>query len=201
MTRFLLTRHGNTPAVGHYLAGTAPGTHLDDIGRAQVQRLVERLHDVRLRAVISSPLERARETAEPIARDHQLDVEIVPAFIEYEIGAWTGRTFADIDSDEMWQRFNTTRSVTQPDGGELMLAVQHRAVAALLDLRRRYPDGNVVVVSHGDVIRSVLLFALGIAIDLFHRVEVMPARVSVVEMSEAPPRVLLMNGDNVSGIV
>ena len=82
-----------------------------------------------------------------------------------------------------------------------MLDVQRRAVGALLDLQRRHPHGIVAVVSHGDVIRAILLFVLGMPIDFYWRLDVQPARISVVELSEGVPRVLLVNGDNASGVV
>jgi len=82
-----------------------------------------------------------------------------------------------------------------------MLDVQHRSVSALLDLRTRHPEGIVAIVSHGDVIRAMLLFALGMPIDFYHRLEVLPARISIIEVSAEPPRVLQVNGDNASVIV
>jgi broad specificity phosphatase PhoE len=200
MTTFLLIRHGLTDAVNHYVAGVAPGTHLNDIGRTQVAQLVAHLHDIPLTAVVSSPLERTRETADPIGRDHDLAVQTDPAFLEYDAGAWTGAMFCDLDADASWQRFKAVRSVTRPERGELMLEVQQRSVRALLNLHTRYPDGIVAVVSHGDVIRAMLLFALGMPIDFYHRLEILPARISIVELSTGPPRVLQMNGDNSSVI-
>ena len=90
MTTFLLIRHGLTDAVDHRLAGIAPGTHLNEIGRTQAERLVEQLRNVPLTAIVSSPLERTRETADPLARDRGLPVETNAAFLEYDVGAWTG---------------------------------------------------------------------------------------------------------------
>jgi broad specificity phosphatase PhoE len=194
MTRFLLIRHGLTDAVDHYVAGVAPGTHLNETGRSQAAALAERLHDVAMTAVVSSPLERTRETAAPIARDHGLTVEVDASFIEYDAGAWTGRTFESLDDDQGWQRFNRVRSVTRAERGELMLTVQHRSVTALLALAERYRTGTVAVVSHGDTIRAMLLYVLGMPIDFYHRIEVSPAR-GIVEISrDDPPRVLQMNG-------
>jgi probable phosphomutase (TIGR03848 family) len=200
MTTFLLIRHGLTDAVDHRLAGIAPGIHLNAVGQAQVARLVERLHHVPLTAIVSSPLERTRETAEPIGRDHGLEVQTNAAFLEYDVGAWTGTPFVDLDADECWSRFNAFRSVTRPERGELMLDVQHRAVSALLDLKTRDPDGIVAVVSHGDVIRAMLLFALGMPLDLYRRLEILPAHISIVRLSAEAPRVLLVNGDNASAV-
>src|SRR4051812_35397627 len=102
----LLVRHGQTDAINRYIAGTADGTPLNGDGRLQAERLAAALRDVPLAAVVSSPLLRTRETAAPIARAHGLDVEIVPAFGEFEFGAWTGRPFSDLDPDPAWQRFN-----------------------------------------------------------------------------------------------
>jgi len=198
--RLLLIRHGDTDAVGHYIAGNVPGTHLNDAGHAQVAALVARLHDVPLTGVVSSPLERTRQTAEPIARDHGLDVEIEPALSEFDFGSWTGATFASLASDASWGRFNTVRSLTAATRGELMLDVQRRAVAAALDVRNRHATGTVALVSHGDVIRALLLFVLGMPIDFYWRIEVQPARISVVELSEDAPRVLQVNGDNATGV-
>jgi broad specificity phosphatase PhoE len=198
MTTFLLIRHGLTDAVDHHLAGIAPGTHLNEVGRAQVARLVEQLHDIPLTAVVSSPLERTRETAGPIGRDHGLEVQTIPAFLEYDVGAWTGTAFVDLDANDAWHRFNAVRSVTRPEAGELMLDVQHRSVTALLELRARYAGGTVAVVSHGDVIRAMLLFALGMPFDFYSRLVILPARISVIELSVEAPRVLQVNGDNAS---
>jgi probable phosphoglycerate mutase len=201
MTRVLLIRHGLTDAVGHHLAGIAPGTHLNDVGRLQVAQLVERLREVPLTAVASSPLERTRETAQPIANDHGLTVEIVPELLEYDVGDWTGATFSALQSNEMWLRFNRVRSLTRPERGESMIDVQHRAVSALLDLRRRHASGQVAVVSHGDVIRAMLLYVLGMPIDFYDRLEVSPARISLIELRDDLARVLLVNGDAVSGLL
>jgi probable phosphomutase (TIGR03848 family) len=197
-TTFLLIRHGLTDAVDHRLAGIAPGIHLNDIGRAQVTRLVEQLHGVPLTAIVSSPLERTQETADAIARDHGLRVETDAAFLEYDVGAWTGLPFTALDTNPAWHRFTVARSVTRPERGELMIEVQRRAVTALLDLDARCRPGIVAVVSHGDVIRAMLLFALGMPIDFYHRLEILPARISIVEFTDDLPRVLQVNGDTAS---
>jgi probable phosphoglycerate mutase len=196
-TRFLLVRHGLTDAIGRYLSGTAEGTALNATGKAQVERLVECLRPVRLAAVVSSPLERTRQTAEPIAASHGLPVRIEPAFVEYEVGSWTGRPFPELDRDPAWPRFNSTRSLVRPPGGELMAEVQLRAVNALLDLAVPHRGTTVAVVSHGDVIRAVLMYFLGMPLDFVHRIEISPARISVVSLEDHSPTVLQVNGDGV----
>jgi probable phosphoglycerate mutase len=201
LTRVLLIRHGNTDAVGDHLSGHAPHVHLNDSGRAQVAALVERLRPTKIEAVFSSPLERTKETADAIARNRNLDVVIDRRLIEYDVGAWTGRTFKSMDPLPEWQRFNVLRSVSRPPAGELMLGVQERAVEALLDVHRTHPDATVAVVSHGDVIRAALLFALGMPLDFYYRLEVRPASVSIIELGEEAPRVLLVNGDSACGVL
>jgi broad specificity phosphatase PhoE len=194
MTTVYLIRHGRTDAIGQHLA--AADVELNEAGRAQVRRIAERLHDVRLAAVLASPLPRTRQSAEPLARDHGLEVTLVPQLVECEFGSWSGQTFAALGGDEQWRRFNDARAITCPPGGELMLAVQHRAVAALLDARDRYPDRTIAMVSHGDVIRTALLYFLGMPIDFVQRLEVSPGGISVLELGQTWVRVVQVNGDS-----
>jgi broad specificity phosphatase PhoE len=197
VTRFLLIRHANHDAIGRYLAGQRAGLMLNESGRAQVEALVATLHEVPIDAVASSPLERTMQTAEPIARDHGLNVCAMPDLLEFDVGEWTGRTFAELDPTPEWRRFNAFRSATGAPAGETMLDVQHRAVRGLFELRRRHAAGTVAVVFHGDVIRAVLLYLLGMAVDMFQRIEISPARISVVELGDDHVRVLQVNGDSV----
>jgi len=201
LTRFLLIRHADHAAIGHYLAGRAPGLHLSELGRRQVDVLVAALRGIPLTAVVSSPLERTRETAEPISRDHALKLTIVDDVTEFEVGEWTGRKFTDLDRDPAWPRFNELRSVTRPPSGELMLEVQARSIAAILRLCEQYPGGTVAVVFHGDVIRAVLLYLLGMPVDFLHRLEISPARISIIEIDSGQVRVLQVNGDTATPAV
>ena len=196
MATFLLIRHGLTDDVGVRLSGRAPGLHLNREGRAQAAALADSLEGVRIAAVFSSPLERAIETARPIAERRGLSIEIAVGFSEFDFGEWTGRTHAELQTDPTWQRFNAVRSTTRPPGGESMLDVQCRAWAALVNLDERYPAAVVAIVSHGDVIRGVLLEAAGIPLDFVHRVEISPARISILQFSRGGPAVLQVNGDS-----
>ena len=200
VTTFLLVRHGLTDDVGRAVSGRASGIHLNVEGRTQAVRTAAQLEGVRVDAVISSPLERAKETAAPIAAVRGIDIQTLEAFHEFDFGEWTGRTLDQLSTDEQWQRFNSARSVTKPPSGELMLQVQQRAIAGLLDLATRFPAGNVVVVSHGDVIRAVLLYALGTPIDFVHRIEISPARISIVQLDSGGFRVLQVNGDTATAL-
>jgi broad specificity phosphatase PhoE len=195
-TTFLLIRHGLTDAVGRFLSGRAPGVHLNAEGQRQANVLASRLHGSGLAAVLSSPLERTLETARPIARDHGLEVEVDQRLTELDVGDWTGRRFDELADDPRWRRYNTLRSITPPPGGELMIDVQQRAVATLIDATRRHAHGTVALVSHADVLRALLLFALGMPIDALARLEVLPARISVLVVDDGGPRVLQVNGDS-----
>lgn len=194
MTTVYLIRHGHTDAIDRYIAGTAAGTPLDTGGEAEALALVEQFRAIPLRAVVSSPLTRTQQTAAGIAASHGLTVQLEPAFAEVEFGGWTGRRFRDLDDDDEWRRYNTVRSLTPTPGGELMLDVQARAMRALIGVAAAHPDGAVAVVSHGDVIRTLLMACLAIPIDFVHRLEIAPARISVVTLDGRMPVVRQVNG-------
>jgi probable phosphomutase (TIGR03848 family) len=193
MTTFFLIRHGMCEPVGHSLAGRAPGVSLNAIGHAQVDALVKRMAGIPLDAVYSSPLERARETAAPLAIAAGVEVELVEAVTEIDFGDWTGRTFAELAGDLLWVRFNSVRSMARVPHGELMLEVQARTITALEDMRRAHPDGACAVVSHGDVIRSAVAHFAGIPLDLFQRLEISPASVSVVRATHSEVSIRCVN--------
>jgi len=193
MTTFLLIRHGETDAVGRTMAGRMPGWHLNPQGREQVQKLADKLSTLPLKAVYTSPLERAVETAVPIARRHGLEPQSVTELNEMHVGEWEGLSFEELETREEWKRFNTYRSATRCPGGEMMLDVQTRMMAALKRLRRIHMDEAVAVVSHGDPLRSAVAYYLGIPLDFMLRFEISPASLSVVEASDWGVRVLCLN--------
>lgn len=144
-------------------------------------------------AVYSSPLERALETAEPIAHNAGVPVQASSAFGEIQFGEWTGRTLEELAPLPDWQRFNTYRSTTRIPGGELMLEVQARVLSELQGLQTKHPDQTIAVVSHGDAIRAAIAHYAGIHLDLMSRFEIGTASVSVVEVNEYGPRITLLN--------
>jgi probable phosphoglycerate mutase len=152
-----------------------PDVPLNQDGRAQAAALAGHFAGRGITAVIASPMQRARETAAPIAAALGLKLLVEPRFDELDVGAWTGATFQDLHTDREWQAFNRFRSFAPVPGGETMLAVQARAVAAIGALRETHPDGEVVVVSHSDVVKSLLAYFLGVPLDLFRRLEITPA--------------------------
>jgi probable phosphomutase (TIGR03848 family) len=193
VTTFLLIRHAMFDAVGKVLAGRRPGCHLNDAGRSQVVELCDLVTQWNVGRVYSSPLERAWETAGPLAERFGLMPVVAEELSELDFGTWTGRTFQELASDPQWALFNSYRSGTRVPGGELMLETQARIVGFMLRLRDEHPGETVALVSHGDVIRAALAFHLGMPLDLFGRIEISPASVSVVRLHDTGPEVLGLN--------
>jgi probable phosphoglycerate mutase len=193
VTILFLVRHAAHDLVDRALCGRMPGVRLGEHGRAQAERLAMRLSRESVVAVQSSPLERARETAEPIATRFGLGVEVADALSEIDVGEWSGRPFDELRDDARWALWNAARSVTRAPGGETMLEVQARAVAHLEALRSRFPDLGVVLVSHADVIKAALAYCLGLSLDSLQRFEIAPASLSIVEIGDWGAKVLSLN--------
>ncbi len=200
MTTFLLIRHGLTDAVGKMMTSHQPGVHLNATGRDQAATLPERLNNVPLAAIYASPLERARETAQPVADARGLPIRLEPRFIEVDFGGWTNRRFADLADDPHWQLYNAHRGVTRPPDGEGLIEVQARTVEALLELRDRHPHDVVAVFSHADTLRAILLYFMGMPIDFVQRLDLAPARISVLQLGAGAPHIVQVNGENVPPI-
>ena len=199
MTKFLLIRHATTNTVGKKLSGRIAGVHLNEQGINQAQHLAERLTNIPITAIYSSPLERAVETAGPIAKSHQLETIICKDFLEIDFGEWTDRSFDDLQHQKQFQLFNSFRSATRIPGGELMLEAQARIVSGLQQLCMQHPNETVAVVSHSDLIKAAVTYYAGIPLDLFQRIEISPASVSIIEVYEETARIMLIN--DVGGII
>jgi len=193
VTVFHLLRHGEHVLRGRVLAGRTPGVGLSARGRAEIAAVADRLAEEQIAALCSSPLQRARETAEILAERLDLPIEYREDVLELDFGEWTGLTFDAVRADERWQLWSTCRSIATVPGGESMRQVQERAVKALFELRQAHCDGTVVVVSHGDVIRAALLFALGMPLDLYARIDIDIASISTIEVFDTGFRVRRLN--------
>jgi probable phosphomutase (TIGR03848 family) len=191
--RLLLIRHALTSHVGHKLSGWSSGVHLSDEGRAQAARLTERLHEVQIDAIYSSPLDRAMETAQPIAKDHKLRVRQREEIGEVKYGDLEGKSLRTLAKGKLWARLQTWPSDIRFPGGESLRETQARAVAAIERLRAEHPKQNVAVVSHGDWIRLSVAHYLGVHIDLYRRINVDPASVSAILFFESMPVVQTVN--------
>jgi broad specificity phosphatase PhoE len=194
MTRILLIRHGSTDLLGRVLYGRLPGVHLNEEGRRQARVAGEALkarHTID--AVVSSPLERAAETARFIADPQALDVAMDENLNEVDCGSWIGKSFPELNELEDWRQFNQLRSLTRAPRGESLLEVQARAWKSLEDIQSRHQDGTVAAITHGDVIRSLLLLLLGMPLDHILRLEVAPASVSEIALGGGEPLVRSIN--------
>ncbi len=190
----LLIRHGMTVAVGNYLSGWTPGVHLNARGRGEVERVGRNLAGVRIHAIYSSPLDRARETAQAVAAPHRLDIQFRDRLGEVRTGDWTGRSIAELDAgDPLWHAWNANRGTARIPNGESYLELQDRMVSELMAIAAGHDSQIVAAVSHADPIRAALLQFLGIPGDLCLRLEIRPASVSVLHLGPGQPRVAALN--------
>ena len=193
MTTFYLLRHGEHAVQGRICAGRMPGVVLSDKGRAEAEGAARRLAGTGIAAIYASPLERTRQTGEIVGRHLSLPVNIRDDLAELDFGEWTGLTFDEVRKDARWPAWATHRSLSCIPGGETMRAVQRRVTEALIELREAHPDESIVVVSHGDVIRAALVFALGMPLDFYARIEVATASLSTMRIDGNGIRVVAIN--------
>lgn len=193
MTVFHLLRHGEHNVQGKICAGRMPGVVLSQRGRTEAEAAARQLAGVDIAAIYASPLERTRETAQIVGRRLSLPVTILDDLAELDFGEWTGKTFAEIRKDPRWPAWASHRSLSCIPGGETMREVQRRVVEAIMEMREQHPDEAVVVVSHGDVIRAALVFALGMPLDFYGRIEVATASLSTVRIDANGVRVIAVN--------
>jgi len=199
VTLVLLVRHGLTASTGSVLTGRMPGIGLDDRGQGQAAAVGARLAGVPLDAIISSPLQRCRETAAAIAaarNGHQVAITEDDRFAEVAYGDWTGKPIKRLAKEPLWRVVQAHPSGVRFPGpdGESLPGVQERAVAAIRDWNERFgPKAVYLVCSHGDVIKSIIADSLGLHLDMFQRIQVDPCSVSVIRYTPLRPFVLRMN--------
>jgi probable phosphoglycerate mutase len=193
-TLLLLVRHGETPTTGMVLPGRAPGLHLSDRGRAQAERVAERLTGLPVDAVYSSPLERTRETAEPTAAGFGVEVREESGLVECDFGEWTGAALSELAGLPEWQTVQHSPSAFRFPDGESFQEMQERIVGALEMLGTAHAGGVVVCFSHADPIKAAVANALGTPLDLFQRIVISPGSVSAISFSDGQePAVLMVN--------
>lgn len=193
-TIVLLVRHGTTPTTGVKLPGRAPGLHLSDEGRRQADAAAQRIAALRrVSAVYASPVDRARETATPIARARSLPLRIERYVAEIDVGEWTGASLARLRRRPEWEIVQRHPSGFRFPGGESFMEVQARMLEAITRLVERHRGGTIVVVSHADPIKTLLAHALGVPLDLFQRLVVAPASITVMVWRRDAPLVLTLN--------
>ena len=193
-TLVLLVRHGQTPTTGKLLPGRAPGLHLADAGRAQAQAAADRIAGLaKVDAIYASPLERARETAAPIAKALGQKVHIDRGLLECDFGDWTGAELKALTKLPEWTTVQRSPSTFRFPNGESFLEMQTRIVSTLDRLRAAHPGGVIVCVSHADPIKAAVAHAMGTHIDLFQRIVISTCSISAIAYSVGGPIVLTVN--------
>jgi probable phosphoglycerate mutase len=186
MATFLLIRHGDNDRIGKSLAGRLPGVHLNEKGQAQAQALADGLAAMKLTAVYASPLERAQETAEPLARSHGLPVQILPELMEIDFGEWEGQNLPQLKKSPLWKVVHGAPGSFRFPGGESFVEAQSRATAGLLALNEQYGEKDLIAcTSHSDIIRLTVAYFLKLPLEHFQRLRISPASVTVLHLNNS----------------
>jgi probable phosphomutase (TIGR03848 family) len=187
-------RHAVTPLTGRRLPGRTPGLHLSDEGRKQAEQAARRLARLpRVAAIYSSPLERARETAAPIAKLRGLTVNVERALSDLDVGTWTGMSLARLRRKREWTTVQRHPSGFAFPEGESFAEMQARMTTALAELVARHRGATIVAVSHADPIKAVAAQAVGAPLDVFQRIVIAPASITAIAYSDHGPLVLTLN--------
>ncbi|MFZ4155013.1 histidine phosphatase family protein [Streptomyces pseudogriseolus] len=194
MPTLLLVRHGRSTAnTEGLLAGWTPGVHLDDRGTAQAAGLPGRLAALPLAEVVTSPLDRCRETVAPLLQARPGLTDHTDERIgECHYGDWTGRKLAELKDEPLMEVVQAHPSAAAFPGGESMRAMQTRAAEAVREWNARVerdhgPDAVYLMCSHGDIIKSLVAEALGLHLDLFQRISVEPCSVTAIRYTRLRP--------------
>lgn len=194
----VLIRHGLTTHTNVKLTGWLPGVSLSAEGRAQAEGVVPRLEGLPIDAIYSSPLERTRETAAPLAKARKLRVKTKPDLGEVRYGDAQGKTLRSLAKGPLWAHMRAWPSDVRFPNGETLRETQFRAVSAIEALRETHADQTVAVFSHGDFIRLTLAHYMGIHIDLYRRLAIDPVSVSALHFGHAWVQVRRMNDTGTS---
>jgi len=194
MTTLLLIRHGETDWVGKRLAGRTPGIPLNENGRRQAEDLADALAHLPLTALYSSPLERARQSAEPLARRLNLPVRVHNGLQEIDFGQWQGLTGEEMRNQPLWPQVQRRPSQVRFPGGESFEEAQQRMVTVMDELLAAHPgDALVACFSHSDSIRILVAHVLAMPLDAFQRLTVDPISVTVIRQNEERTRLVTLN--------
>ena len=191
-TTVLLVRHGQTPTTGDVLPGRTKGLHLSDKGREQAELAATRVPDA-AKAVYASPLERAKETAAPIAKRLGLRVATDKGLLECDFGDWTGGKLKQLAKTPEWKTVQRYPSGFRFPNGESFREMQARIVDALKRLADKHAGETIVCVSHADPIKAAVADALGTHLDLFQRIVISPCSITTVCYGDGGPMVFGVN--------
>lgn len=194
-TVVFLVRHGQTPTTGKVMPGRAPGLHLAEVGRAQAQRVAERIAALSPAptAIYASPLERTQETAAPIARALGLRVRSHKGLLDCAVGSWEGKSLKRLARTPEWRTVVGWPTGFRFPGGESFAEMSVRAQNTVLALAEEHPGERLVCVSHADPIKVILAAAAGVPLDMFQRIVISPCSVSAIVIGPGAPFVLCVN--------
>lgn len=194
MPFILLIRHGENDVMLKRLAGRTPGVHLNEKGQKQAAELARQLKGARLQAIYSSPLERALETAAPLAAFCNLPIQVHPGLIEMDYGAWQGRSFRQLARTNLWKTLHEKPSIVQFPGGEKLAAAMQRALDTVNEIAAAHEERAIIACfSHADVIRLVVAGLLNMSLDDYHRLTIHPASLTGVILGRGMPRLVMVN--------
>lgn len=193
MTTLFLVRHAVTPDTGHRLTGWTEGVGLSDEGKKQAEIAATGLAHLDFEAIYSSPIDRTMETARAIAKPHGMRVRSMKGLGEIQYGGWTNKSLKSLMRTKLWDTVQRFPSAARFPDGESVREVQTRSVTEIEKIAAAHPKGKVCCVSHGDVIKLIAAHYLGVHIDLYQRIVIGPASVSVISLSTFGPRILALN--------
>jgi probable phosphoglycerate mutase len=194
IVRVLLIRHASNDFIRTgKLACRTPEVHLNERGRAEAEALAERLAGAPIKAIYSSPLERACETAEFVAARHHLPIQMVPGVMETDCGEWQGQAIEELAKTDLWRQIKIYPSSFRFPGGESFAEIQARMVNAIDALRAGHPGELIAVFSHADPIKTAIAFYAGIPLDLFQRIAISPASISEIAFGQYSPHIQRIN--------
>jgi probable phosphomutase (TIGR03848 family) len=195
MPIFLLIRHAETDYnKKSRIASRLPGVHLNLKGKQQAQQLADKLANAPIKAIHSSPLERAIETAEPLARALNLEIVPNPGLLESDCGEWQGKSVKKLQRQKIWQSIQQHPSLFHFPGGEWIGECQHRMVQVLETLRHAYsPQDLVACFSHADPIKQLIAYYLGLPLDNYQRLSIDLVSITALQITEAGARLFVLN--------
>lgn len=195
MPTLFLIRHGeNDYLKKNILPGRIPGVHLNDEGRKQAGALAAALKDLPIAAIYSSPLERAVETASPLAQAKGLEIQVEPGLSDTDVGEWEGRSWKALERSKAWKVIQQTPSQFRFPGGESFAENQERAVAALDRIVASHREKEMIAVFfHSDPIKLALAHYIGLPLDRFQSLKVDTGSVSVLMLGRSNARLAALN--------
>ena len=196
----VLIRHAHSEANAKgVLSGRIPGVHLSPKGVQQAEGLIARLGALKIATLRISPLERCAETINPwwnaIGKTINRGVEVAedPNLIEVDYGKWSGKKLSQLLRHAMWKTVQNNPSAMYFPSGESLASMQVRAMKSVHDALNVRRKGAAILVSHGDVIKSIVASSLGMHLDDFQRIVIDPASITILDFSQSKPRLTLMN--------